>query len=725
MRTIRTLVSVGAGIALVLLAVGSAAAGGPAGPVTWRVTPVHANSSAPVGAVRALSCPNVRSCVGLGPAGPHTAIYHRDGLTWTVAAKPRGYLTTLSCPTAAFCLAAGPGAADLWDGTAWTAARSPGLDVAQVSCASATACVVVGKATARSWDGARWSRIAAPAVPDGFFRTYTGLSCWSSARCLLVGDEQSPGRAEAIPVSATWDGTTWTPNPVPVPSAADPGPAGALLGLSCVRATWCVASGYWEEGYCCSYYAHTLLVRWDGTRWQAQTSPPDADQVNRYNLVACGSATSCLTLGISTERNDKARGLRCGTCGGTRATAAVWDGSTWTATSTPVVPDPSFQTFYAGLQCLGDGSCLLGGYNNVSRQTPSYHSLVERYQAAAWTIVDGVPDTRVEATAGFASVSCVTPRWCMSVGFVAGRGGPAPLARLWNGTSWDIARVPVPVGAQMTTLDSVSCAARTQCLAVGTSTGTALAAKWNGSKWLDVEAPRRPVVSLSCPTATFCAALASQAAYVWRSGVWSTSTLPAGAVLHALSCASETDCVAVGESDRRPYGVISARWDGTTWVTTPVPPLQTPGLAAHVNAVSCPAADHCLAVGATQLYGNPNTAAPFAMSLSGQDWTPTAVPPTGAGLAALTSVDCAAPSACTAGGYSLDGPPAPGAAKIVLDNFDGSTWTAAALPATAARSEVRSVSCAIPAQCMAVGASYPTSDASYVLALRGTVGRNS
>jgi hypothetical protein len=59
---------------------------------------------------------------------------------------------------------------------------------------------------------------------------------------------------------------------------------------------------------------------------------------------------------------------------------------------------------------------------------------------------------------------------------------------VWNGTAWTIKAVPGPQGATFTSLNSVSCGAKSACAAVGdefnsSQTEVPVAEAWNGTAW--------------------------------------------------------------------------------------------------------------------------------------------------------------------------------------------------------------------------------------------------
>src|SRR5579863_6146070 len=82
-------------------------------------------------------------------------------------------------------------------------------------------------------------------------------------------------------------------------------------------------------------------------------------------------------------------------------------------------------------------------------------------------------------------------------------------------------------------------------LALGS--GTALAASWTAPGTID---GTNSLKSISCPTASFCAAVDSTGHVVTHQGTsWSTVTQPDTSTLNSVSCTSASFCVAVDSGD--------------------------------------------------------------------------------------------------------------------------------------------------------------------------------
>lgn len=168
-----------------------------------------------------------------------------------------------------------------------------------------------------------------------------------------------------------------------------------------------------------------------------------------------------------------------------------------------------------------------------------------------------------------------------------------------------------------------------------------------------------------------------------------------------LSCPSASYCAGVGtytDSSGNQDGELLT-WSGGTWTAVQAPlPADATGSYATLNAVSCPSASYCLAVGnyqSTSLYR-----AGLLLSWSGGKWTAAAAP--GPADSFLTGVSCPSPSYCVAVGESPD------YSEGVLLTWSGGTWTSAQapLPADAAsdpEAQLNSVSCPSASYCLAVG----------------------
>jgi hypothetical protein len=194
--------------------------------------------------------------------------------------------------------------------------------------------------------------------------------------------------------------------------------------------------------------------------------------------------------------------------------------------------------------------------------------------------------------------------------------------------------------------------------------------------------------------------------------------------LGAVSCPAARSCVAVGhDSPDKLDGqnAVIETLSGGTWTATAAP-LPADGYPdADLDAVACPAAGSCVAVGEYHVgssgeEGVVGDQQGLIETLSGGTWTAQEAPlPADAGSQTAVKLDhlsCPAAGTCVAvSDYDDTG----GEAQLVIDSLSDGTWTAteAPLPADAVTGPVGvpfffSVSCPAAGTCAAVG-DYATS----------------
>jgi hypothetical protein len=168
----------------------------------------------------------------------------------------------------------------------------------------------------------------------------------------------------------------------------------------------------------------------------------------------------------------------------------------------------------------------------------------------------------------------------------------------WDGTEWSTAYAPTPDTALMHVFYSVQCTTVTDCVAAGQeaapdgSTVPALE-RWDGTSftWLSPPSPGGMIFAslgaLSCVSRDHCVALGlgytahdapiTSFLDVWNGRTWKLTEWrgPKGArnaELSAVSCASATDCVAVGsDGPDTAQHAAALTWDGATWTAAAVP----------------------------------------------------------------------------------------------------------------------------------------------------------
>jgi len=238
------------------------------------------------------------------------------------------------------------------------------------------------------------------------------------------------------------------------------------------------------------------------------------------------------------------------------------------------------------------------------------------------------------------SVSCPRVDNCIAVGTALDLSSSAfegnALAEHWNGKKWSIMRMPGPSGALAPQLNSVSCSAPNDCVAVGSYFAVggprALVERWNGKKWSPVASPQpegafsTQLAGVSCVAVGDCTAVGS---VYTRSGIRALTEHSTGnswvevpepivenrntfSGLSSVSCSSARSCTAIGSIQRfslsdvsiSPTGdVLTERWNGSTWSVVSSPDIPD-SLGASLLGVSCRRDSFCVGVGYAVRTGN-------------------------------------------------------------------------------------------------------------------------
>jgi hypothetical protein len=341
--------------------------------------------------------------------------------------------------------------------------------------------------------------------------------------------------------------------------------------------------------------------------------------------------------------------------------------------------------------------------------------------------------TNANAASGSASnalnaVSCATSSFCVAVGTQNTATGGGVLIEQWNGTAWSVATgVSIPASPN-DTLDGVSCAGPSFCLAVGGQGAGALAEMWNGTSGSSVTVPVpsgingiNNLYSVSCVATNVCQALGTAFTGTtpgvygvqWNGTTLSlttaaTPTVSAGALVEAngMSCSSPTACVAVGTNDATNTTTgtpFAEQWNGSAWSLADTGVSTGLATGSRLSSVSCVGATWCQAVGVAA--GTPTTS--LIETWNGTQWTgASGVPSTSASVAqALTGVDCFSTTTCSAVGFTGAGATLATLALV----WNGTAWSIAANTpqggpsATPAATSLAAVTCLTNWTCIAVG----------------------
>jgi hypothetical protein len=358
-----------------------------------------------------------------------------------------------------------------------------------------------------------------------------------------------------------------------------------------------------------------------------------------------------------------------------------------------------------------------------------------------------VPATPAAAkySVGLSSVACTSTKNCFASAYVSYSATlveTAPLIEKWNGTAWSLGTAPLPSGGKYGTVQSVTCPAATECVAVGsysTATGGAaipLAEVWHGKSWSPVKVPAGAAAKsglglsiVSCASATSCditgtsyAGAGSPVAYTWNGKTFTEVTLPDpikgdGFGVYGLSCPSATRCVAVGSyysGGNFKAGWLAETWNGKAWSAVKLSSLASYNRA--LQAVSCTSTTHCIAVGDYPSSLSPTHYRAVADVLNGSRWTVTPLTAAATGDEYLGGLACTSATQCLAVGATETEFPYELTGIAYAESWNGKAWTvrkvptlpSAKGPGSAQGSQFSAVSCPTATYCLAVGIAGPT-----------------
>jgi hypothetical protein len=496
---------------------------------SWTTQPTP-NTPGANDSLDSVSCTSPSACTAVGDSagffGPQTALAERwDGTSWTVQSTPNPadssfvYLRGVSCSTASACSAVGfytnsAGSqvtlAEVWDGTGWTIQSTPNpagpsfVGLLGVSCSASSACNAVGLTEmgptltlAEHWDGSSWTIQSTPNPAGAVTTNLVGVSCSSASQCVSVGFSPVPG----TPLAESWDGSSWTLQSVPSPADAD---SSILSRVSCASPMACVAVGFYLDS---AGARHTLAEGWNGSSWSLQPTPePVGAKGSFLDGVSCTSPTACVAVGSYVN-----------SAGTTVTLIDGWDGTSWSLQQSPN-PAGATDSELNGVSCPTAAACTAVGFysNGPGTDLP----LAEARSGGGW-VIQAVP---LPAAAGnvarFTTVSCSAATACTALGFLGSQGPlPAGFAERWDGSTWTVQPIARPATADEVVLFGITCAASTDCIAVGSyidSTSHAeltLAEAWDGGSWTVQPSPNPPgahgsaLNAVSCPTTTVCTAV--------------------------------------------------------------------------------------------------------------------------------------------------------------------------------------------------------------------------
>src|ERR1035437_4696436 len=335
---------------------------------------------------------------------------------------------------------------------------------------------------------------------------------------------------------------------------------------------------------------------------------------------------------------------------------------------------PSSAGLLIGATCVTSSDCWAVG----STWSTPLATLIEQNTGNGWTIVSS-PSVGSSGSV-LQSIVCVTASNCWAVGYYTSDSTGYYQTRIEQntGSGWTVVSSPDP-GVGHNVLSSVSCNGASSCWAVGWKSdpgvaGETLTEQYDGSAWAVVSSPNvnntDRLYGVACLTSSNCWAVGmynraggglSTLAEQFNGSTWSVvstpNALPSGNNrLYGISCASATDCQAVGYIDNANEQLtLAEHYTASGWAVEASPSI---GSSSNVSqSVVCAAVSSCWAVGSFTPSGNspPQT---LIEQFTTTGWqVVTAVDPTGGAPLALENTSGGNPSEpklCAAQGSAGD-----------------------------------------------------------------------
>ena len=286
-------------------------------------------------------------------------------------------LAGISCATTTICIAVGSyytaagtqqTLAEAWNGTHWAIQKTPNSsgatssNLAGISCAT-TICIAVGsyntaagtqQTLAEAWNGTHWAIQKTPNPSGATSSNLAGISCATTTICMAVGSYTgSTGTRSGL--AEIWNGTGWTRQPT---GQATGSTYSQLSGVSCVSATFCTAVGLYSSS---AKVVETLAEIWNGTGWTIQSTPEATGaQSSQLAAISCPTAVACIAVGSYLNSSPTEVTL-----------AEVWNGTSWTAQSTPD-PTGAIYSQLSGVSCPVANTCNAAGSSSTGPIADGY-----------------------------------------------------------------------------------------------------------------------------------------------------------------------------------------------------------------------------------------------------------------------------------------------------------------------------------------------------------------
>jgi hypothetical protein len=298
-----------------------------------------------------------------------------------------------------------------------------------------------------------------PPNPSGFGNFLYGVTVMSSCNAWAVGGVSIGGTDQTLIVH--WNGTRWQEAEGPNPSSDDW--LNAVTGTSS-RNIWAVGQFATNTG------TQTLIAHWGGTRWRQVHSPDPAGLSGSNALLG----VDALSAGDAWAVGDSAKGTVLQTL------IVHWNGTRWRQVPSPNPGGPANDNALSGVAAISANNIWAVGEYGSGTITKT---LILHWNGTRWRQVPS-PNPG-SGFAGIDGVAGASSRNIWAVGDYFNGATTQALIMHWNGTRWR--RVISPEPGSRDRLLGLAILSRSSALAAGYySNGHAfqtLIVRWTGTRW--------------------------------------------------------------------------------------------------------------------------------------------------------------------------------------------------------------------------------------------------
>lgn len=364
-----------------------------------------------------------------------------------------------------------------WDGTRWTYGLEPGqvssgLWIHDFGSGDELVLATGFPAQVKRWNGATWSDVG-PSF-DGRVHAFTTYDDGVSSRLVATGVFTQAG-AQSVNAIAVFDGNAWSP----LGSGLEAEPFFLAQGFALT--TWThgtstdlVVGGDFSRA---GGVPAANVARWDGNAWSALGAGTDA-QVNSLAAFGAPGAQTLIAGGAFLQAGGLASPF-----------AARFDGTAWSALGAGLSPGNGVTQgvdalLVVGADLFASGSFLVAGGSPLAEN-------VARFDGAAWhTLGDGL---ELNSCFGIQALESFDP---LDGGgarvFAAGGVGPGLALAQWNGAQWSSLRddgalglvfQPSNSGARSAAVWQGELVVAGEFETAGNAAGAAGVARFDGTTW--------------------------------------------------------------------------------------------------------------------------------------------------------------------------------------------------------------------------------------------------